>query len=113
MKKQILNQTDLHEQLRDFVKDMDSGGNRIQGVTRGKFKAKRGRKPKKKVNHLDGGDLISDSQIMSCNKQIERRTCREEAMNNMLLGVEMGLIDNQKVIKWGKFFKNGRIEIEA
>lgn len=50
----------------------DNDGREIKGVKRGKFKAKRGRKPKKKVSQLDGGDMISDSQIGLCNERAER-----------------------------------------
>lgn len=105
-KKQAVMQKARFEEWREFAKGLNSGGKTIQRVKRRKFKAKRGRKPKRKESLLDGGDIISDSQIKLCNKQVERRTSREEARNSMLMGVDMGLIDIKKSEKvWNIYQK--------
>lgn len=92
------------EEWRNFVQDLKSGGEEIVGVRRGKPKAKRGRKPKNKKSKLDGGDIVSDSQINSCNNMMIRKSCAEEAEISMKRGVELGFINKGEGTEVWKIF---------
>lgn len=90
------------EKWRDFVKGMNSGGKDNHGVIRGRIRGKKGRKTKEKKVLLDGGDIITDSQVQSCNKQVKNLSCQEEARQHMEKGIEVGFLNHnegEKVLK--------------
>lgn len=97
-----ISQKTRFENWRDFIQGLSSSGKESKGVRRGKIKKKRGRKSKKGVNQIDGGIVISDSQVRSCNMQVEKQSCEVEARKMVEKGVQMGFInpqDNEKVWK--------------
>lgn len=105
IKKHAEKQQTRFREWRNFVQGMNSSGKELHRVRREKFKAKKGRKPKNKKSPLDGGDVILDSQIKSCNKQVERKSCNEEAREDMRRGIELGLIREQDGQKAWEIFK--------
>lgn len=107
--KKIINNSELQKsrcvEWRDFIQEVGSGEKEVVGVRRGKPKAKRGRKPNNKKVELDGGDIVSDSQILSCNLLLERKSSAVEAKGSVDKVIELGFINVAQGEKVWKVFK--------